>query len=163
MARVKVISEAGDLVPLLRALDSEIKRQVFHDLIDDWHSTSAIEETYGEEGLEALGLLEKAHLVETQWAPGDDGPQKSYRSFYSSFHLDVSSPVDEIVDLLHVAVMDPERFRELEHELTQLVGDDGVSTRLAQEKLGLTTSVLRGLVKRSAQLDIKGHQIVERE
>ncbi len=163
MPRVKVISEPADLVPLLRAFDSETKRQVFQDLIADWQSRSSIEENYGDEGIETLGLLEKAHLVETRWAPGPDGPEKAYRSFYTSFHINTSSPVSEIADLLHVAVMPNEKYRALEDELLALTEDGGLSLRLAQEKLSVNQPMLKGMVKRSAALELKGHQIVRRE
>lgn len=163
MPRVKVISEPADLVPLLRAFDSETKRQVFQDLIADWQSRSSIKENYGDEGIETLGLLEKAHLVETRWAPGPDGPEKAYRSFYTSFHINTSSPVSEIADLLHVAVMPNEKYRALEDELLALTEDGGLSLRLAQEKLSVNQPMLKGMVKRSAALELKGHQIVRRE
>ncbi len=163
MPRVKVISEPADLVPLLRAFDSEVKRQVFQDLANDWTSQSTIKENYGDEGIETLGLLEKAHLVETRWSPGEGSPEKAYRSFYTAFHLNTSSPVSEIADLLHVAVMEPAKFRELEGEIVAMADGSGVSMRLAQEKLSVTQAILKGLVKRSAKLEVKGHQIVLRE
>lgn len=163
MPRVKVISEPADLVPLLRSFDSEVKRQVFQDLVSDWQSRSTIEESYGEEGLETLGLLEKAHLVETRWAPGPEGPEKAYRSFYTSFNINTSSPVSELADMLHVAVMPNDRYRAMEDELLALSEDGGLSLRLAQEKLGVNQPMLKGLVKRSAKLELKGHQIARRE
>ena len=163
MPRVKVISEPSDLVPLLRAFDSDTKRQVFQELVADWLSRSVVEEKYGEEGLETLGLLEKAHLVETRWAPGPSGPEKAYRSFYTAFHINTSSPVSEIADLLHVAVMSAERFRELEDELIALTTKQGISMRLAQEKLNISSAILKGLIKRSSRLESKGHSIVPRD
>lgn len=163
MPRVKVVSDAADLVPLLRAFDSDTKRAVFQALTDDWVTESAIEEDYGEEGLETLGLLENAHLVETRWSPSGDGPEKAYRSFYTAFNLNVQAPAVEIGDLLHMAVMSSERFDALEEELVSLMDDGSVSTRLAREKLDLSAARLRGLVKRSPTLEVKGHQIVTRE
>lgn len=162
MARVKVISEATDLVPLLRAFDSETKREVFDELTEGWVRESDVEDTYGEEGLEALGLLENAHLVETRWASGGESPEKAYRSFYTAFHLNVQSPVDEVGDLLHVATIPPEEFDEIEERLIKMADEDGVSTRRAQEELELTPAMLQGIVKRSSRLTVKGHQIVPR-
>lgn len=163
MPRVKVVSDAADLVPLLRAFDSDTKRAVYQELTDDWVSESTIEETYGEEGLETLGLLENAHLVETRWSSEGGAPEKAYRSFYTAFNLNVQAPSVELGDLLHMAVMSGDAFDELEEELEAMMDDGEVSTRLAQEKLELSTAQLRGLVKRSPTLEIKGHQIVTRE
>lgn len=163
MPRVKVVSDAADVVPLLRAFDSEVKREVFRKLTEDWVAESQIEETYGEEGLEALGLLENVHLVETRWATGEGSPEKAYRSFYTGFHLNVQSPVEEMGDLLHMAALDTDAFEALEEELASMASQEGVSTRLAKEKLELTDAMLRGLVKRSPRLEVKGHQIVVRE
>lgn len=161
MPRVKVVSDAADLVPLLRAFDSELKRELFQELTNDWITESYVQDEYGDEGLEALGLLENAHLVETRWASGEGSPEKAYRSFYTAFHLNTQTPVDEIGDLLHIAAMDHDEFDTIEEELVAMA-ESGVSTREAQEKLDVTGPMLRGIVKRSALLEVKGHQIVPR-
>ena len=159
MPRVKVVSDPADLVSLLRAFDSPVKRAVFHAILGDWRSRSQIETTHGSPGTEALLLLEKAHLVETRWVPGPKGPEKAYRSYYTAFHINASCPVEEVADLLHVAVMADADFQRYEADLAALAGQSGVSTRVACDKLGVSLPFLKGLLKRSSRVDLKGHLV----
>lgn len=162
MPRVKVIAEAADLVPLFRAFDSELKRAVFDELTQDWMTETSIQEAYGSEGVEALGLLENAHLVETRWTSSQDGPEKAYRSFYTGIQLNMESSAGDLGDLLGAATLDPEAFRSVEAELEELAGD-GVSFKTARERLEVSSAMLQGLLKRSTQVDAKGQKIVLRE
>ncbi|MCD6236571.1 MAG: ArsR family transcriptional regulator, partial [Thermoplasmata archaeon] len=52
--RTKVINSSIDMVPVLRAFDSEVKKNVFDEISEDWRLVSEITDKYGEEGREAL-------------------------------------------------------------------------------------------------------------
>ncbi|HLE45860.1 MAG TPA: ArsR family transcriptional regulator, partial [Thermoplasmata archaeon] len=38
MNRIKVVSEPAELVPILRAVDTEVKRDVFKEVSTDWRT-----------------------------------------------------------------------------------------------------------------------------
>ncbi|HEC89003.1 MAG TPA: hypothetical protein ENI44_00270, partial [Thermoplasmatales archaeon] len=96
MLRTKVVNDSTDLVPLLRAFDDPIKKAVFKEIQSDWKAISEIREKYGEPGERALEFFDKMKLVETRWSTPEEGingkPQKKYRSFYSTFNINISCP-----------------------------------------------------------------------
>lgn len=160
MRRIKVISEPTDLVPLLRALDTEVRREVFKEIAAQWCPASYIATKYGSEGDDALRFFEKTRLVETKFETVGGGPEKVYHSYYASFHINCSASVQDIGEILAVAGMPEDEFRRLEDVILTLVGDEGASVRAVQEKLNVPLVRLRSLLKRSAILDLRGHLIV---
>lgn len=159
MNRIKVINEPSDLVPILRAVDSEVKKEVFKTLTHDWLTAGEIQDKYGAEGVEALHLFEKMRLVETKWQTGDGAPTKAYHSFYTSLHISASSPVVEISDVLQVAMMPEVEYRALEERIHQAVGKSGKFAGDLAEELRMTQVMLKSVIKRSSRLDFRGHRV----
>jgi predicted DNA-binding ArsR family transcriptional regulator len=160
MRRIKVISESTDLVPLLRALDTEVKREVYKEVAQQWCPTSYIAGKFGPEGAAALSFFEKTKLVETKFEHVGGQPEKVYHSYYGSFHINAQATVQEIGEILGVAAMPDAEFEVLEDEMLALVGVDGVSARAITEKLNINIVRLKALLKRSTRLDLKGHVVV---
>lgn len=163
MRRIKVISEPTDLVPLLRALDTEAKREVFKEIGTQWCPTSYIQARYGSEGEEALRFFEKTKLVETRFESVGGSPEKVYHSYYSSFHINCSTAVQDVGEILAVASLPEPEFRGLEEVILTIVGDEGASARAVTEKLNIPLIRLRSLLKRSTRLDLRGHMVVRTE
>ncbi len=159
MNRIKVINEPSDLVPLLRCVDTDVKKEVFKNLAIDWLTAREIEDRYGKEGTVALRLFEKMRLVETKWQTGDGQPVKAYHSFYTSLHISASSPVHEISDVLQVAVMPEPEFARMEDEIYRTVGKEGKFAGDLAEELAMSQIMLKSLIKRSYRLDFRGHRI----
>lgn len=163
MRRIKVISEPTDLVPLLRALDTDMKREVFKELATQWCPTSYIVAKYGPEGEEALRFFEKTRLVESRFESVGGAPEKVYHSYYASFHINCSAAVQEIGEILAVASVPETEFHGLEDVILTMVGAEGVSARQVTEKLDIPLIRLRALLKRSTRLDLRGHLVVKAE
>ena len=160
MRRIKVINEPTELVPMLRALDTAVKRQVFQEVTNGWNTAEQIEDKYGEEGKDALLFFEKMKLVETMWQSREDNTQeKAYHTYYISFYINTSAPVTEISDILAAAVMDDKEFNKLEAKIIKLVGEDGVFIGDISEQEDLSATFLKALVKRSTKLEYRGHRI----
>ncbi|MHB8604300.1 MAG: ArsR family transcriptional regulator [Thermoplasmatota archaeon] len=159
MRRIKVVSEPTDLVPVLRAFDTDVKRDIFRRLAEDWMTTSAIKAAYGAAGLDALSFFEKTKLVETKWEAAAGKTEKAYRSYYTSFHLNTTGSVQEITEILAVASMSEPEFHRVELEIEAMVGAEGFSARAITEKLGIPLIRLRSLLKRSTKLEFKGHLV----
>lgn len=161
MNRAKLISEPTDLVPVLRSFDSEVKRQVFHEITDKWCTTSEIEERYGEDGKEALKFFEKTKLVETKWEEHEGTPDKSYHSYYNSIHINTNAPITDLAEIFYVAAMDHGDFGKIEQEILKMIPDDtkSASARNVAEDLGMPMIRLRSIVKRSGLLEYQGHRI----
>ena len=156
MSRIKVITDPSDLVPMFRAVDTKVKREVLKLITLEWHTSKEIEQLFGSEGREALVFFEKMKLVETRWqSSSEQQPEKGYHTYYTSFHINASWPVYEISDVLAAAVMDEKEFKKIEKKIVDLAGD-------VAETLGVTFTMLKSIVKRSARLDYRGHRIESR-
>lgn len=163
MRRIKVISEPTDLVPLLRALDTQVKREVFKELATQWCPTSYIQAKYGAEGEDALRFFDKTKLVESRFESVGGTPEKVYHSYYASFHINCSTAVQEVGEILAVASMPEPEFHQLEDVILTMAGGEGVSARAVTEKLNIPLVRLRALLKRSTRLDLRGHLVVRAE
>ena len=168
MNRIKVVNDVSELVPILRAVDTETKKSVFTDVAQTWLTGKQVQEKYGEEGIEALIFFEKMKLVETKWQTGQNEkgqavPEKAYHAFYGSFHINASSPINEISDVLAVAMMPEDRYKKIEDRLHKMVGDQGMFSGDVADELKLTQTTLKALVKRSGRLDFRGHRIIRFE
>ncbi|MDD1770902.1 MAG: ArsR family transcriptional regulator, partial [Methanomassiliicoccales archaeon] len=67
--------------------------------------------------------------------------------------------VYEISDVLSAAMMPEKEFAALERKILTLVGTEGKFSGDVAEKLGITATMLKSLVKRSLKLDFRGHRI----
>ncbi|MFQ5908198.1 MAG: ArsR family transcriptional regulator [Thermoplasmata archaeon] len=159
MNRIKVINEPSDLVPILRCVDTDIKKEVFKNLAVDWLTAHEIAVRFGDEGTNALRLFEKMRLVETKWQTGDGDPVKAYHSFYTSLHISASSPVHEISDVLQVAVMSDPEYLKMEDRIYNTVGTDGKFAGDLAEELAMSQVMLKSIIKRSFRLDFRGHRV----
>lgn len=162
MNRIKVISDPAELVPILRCVDTEAKQKIFRDLGNEWLTAKQIEERYGPEGAEALQFFEKVKIVETKWQTSAAmSPEKAYHAFYSSFHINATVPVQEISDILYIAMMPEKDYKKFEERLLKTIGDDGRFMGDVADELKVTPTMLKALVKRSARLDFRGHRILK--
>ena len=164
MHRIKVVSEVADLVPILRAVDTEIKRNVFKEVTSEWRTAKQIEDKFGSEGLDALKFFDKMKLVETKWqTSATASPEKAYHAFYGSFHINATTPVQEISDILYAAIMPEREYGKLEGKVFEMVGTDGRFAGDVADVLQVSQTLLKALVKRSTRLDFRGHRIMRFE
>lgn len=167
MMRTKVVNDSTDLVPLLRAFDTKIKKEVFNDLLLDWKPLSEIIDKYGNDGEDAVEFFDKMKLVETKWTTPEEGingrPQKKYRSYYSAFNINISCPVNEISEIFTVASLNQHEFEGLEKQIYDFVGDDGKFGNMVAETFTLSNLALKGLVKRSDKFCYKGLKLSRKE
>lgn len=159
MKRIKVINEPTELVPVMRAMDTEVKRKVFMEVSTRWCTANSIEELYGKEGRQALNFFEKMKLVETRWESVDSISEKAYHTYYLSFHINTTVKVQDIAEVLAAVVMVDGEFEELEDRIIEQVKDGGRFAGDISEDLGLSQIMLRSLVKRSTKLDYRGHRV----
>ena len=160
MNRIKVINEPSELVPMLRAVDTPIKREVLKEVTLEWKTADEIEKKFGPEGREATIFFEKMKLVETRWlSTNGNYPEKSYHTCYSSFSINAQWPVYEISDVLAAAMMPEEEYAELEAKILEQVGTTGKFSGDVAETLGLSSTMLKSLVRRSVKMDYRGHKI----
>ena len=160
MNRIKVINEPSELVPMLRSVDTPIKRDVLKEVTLEWKTADDIEAKFGPEGREAIIFFEKMKLVEIRWLSTDGSyPKKSYHTYYTSFNINAQWPVYEISDVLAAAMMSVGEYEIIENQILDLVGPEGKFSGDVAEALGLTSTMLKSLVRRSVKMDFRGHRI----
>lgn len=160
MNRIKVINEPSELVPMLRSVDTPIKRDVLKEVTLEWRTADEIEKKFGPEGKEAIIFFEKMKLVESRWTSTNGNfPEKSFHTYYTSFHINAQWPVYEISDVLAAAMMSEEEYSEIENKILKQIGNDGMFSGDIAESLGMTSTMLKSLVRRSVKMDFRGHRI----
>jgi len=160
MNRIKVINEPSELVPMLRSVDTAVKRDVLKEVTLEWRTAKEIEAKFGPEGKEAILFFEKMKLVESRWQSNDGNyPEKSFHTYYMSFHINAQWPVYEISDVLAVAMMSEDEFKTLESKIIEMVGSGGKFSGDIAETMSLSSTMLRSLVRRSVKMDYRGHRI----
>ena len=160
MNRIKVINEPSELVPMLRSVDTPVKRDVLKEVTLEWRTADEIEKKYGPEGKDAIVFFEKMKLVESRWlSTNGNYPEKSFHTYYTSFHINAQWPVYEISDVLAAAMMSEEEYAKVEKKILDEVGTDGRFSGDVAEALGMTSTMLKSLVRRSVKMDFRGHRI----
>jgi len=166
MIRTKVINDSTELVSIMRAFDSSIKKEVFNEISRDWMPASSIMDKFGDKGLEALDFFDHMKLAETKWTTPDEGingkPQKMYRSFYSIFNINISCPVNEISEIFTVSSLDENNFKKLEENIYQFIGENGTYSNKVSENFNISNTALKALVKRSNRFQYTGLKIIRK-
>ena len=161
MKRIKVINDSTDLIPMLHAFDTDVKRKVFQEVSSRWCLRSTIREKFGEEGIKALNFFVKMKLVQTRWEPTAKGVEMAYMSYYTTFRIDASVPVVEVGDILYVVQMSHEEFEGVERKILEMVEKGESFPGTIAKNLGISETMFKGLVKRSSLLEFRGMKVVK--
>ncbi len=158
--RIKVVNDPGELVSIFHASDTDVKRKLLIDLSTSWITLPTIQEKYGQEGRRALLYLDKIKMLESQWITAENGPEKAYHTFYNNVQINLMGTMNELADIIYATNLSDDKLEEYEEQLIQMMTQsEGVFLGEASEKLGISQTFLRGIVKRSTILQIKGFKI----
>ncbi|HEY6238552.1 MAG TPA: ArsR family transcriptional regulator [Thermoplasmata archaeon] len=161
MHRIKVVNDISELVPILRAVDSPVKLKLVQRLADSWLTPDDVEREFGKEGVKALTFFEKLRLIDTRWVAreGKRQPEKSYHFYYSTININTTAPLQEVSEILAIASMGTKEYEKLEGKIYDAVGEPGRFFSDVAEELGMSPTLLKGLVKRSDKLEYRGHRV----
>ena len=161
MHRIKVVNDISELVPILRAVDSPVKLKLVQRLADSWLTPDDVEREFGKEGVKALTFFEKLRLIDTRWVAreGKRQPEKSYHFYYSTININTTAPLQEVSEILAIASMGAKEYEKLETRIYDAVGEPGRFFSDVAEELGMSPTLLKGLVKRSDKLEYRGHRV----
>lgn len=161
MAKVKIISEPSELVPLLLALATPMKREILNELMKDWSTEKSIISNYGEDAYKILKFFEKHKLVETLWQPDSAHKRtKAYRAYYNSVHINVACSLEELSLALKMVMQKEEEFKVLEEKIFELVGKEGLYFGDVMEAMeDLSPIEFTSVIRRSTRLEHRGHRV----
>lgn len=165
MSRIKVVNDVSELVAILHSCDTKVKKEVFYEISKGWITEEEIKEKYGKEGIEAIRYFEKIKLVETQWQTTPKGPTKAYHTYYTYVQMNLTIPILELGDVLYASALNDNELKEYEEKIIKIVGNNKAGIFMGEiiKELGISTTLLKGIIKRSSRLDLKGHNVVVRE
>ena len=160
VSRIKVVNDVGELVSIFHAADSDVKRRLLLDLSTSWVTMPMIESKYGTEGKRGLLYLDKIKLIESQWITGENGPEKAYHTYYTSVQINLLGSMSELADIIYATTLSEEQLLEYEDKIKNMIKEpDGIFLGDVVESLDVSQALLRGIVKRSSILQIKGYKI----
>ncbi|MGC8515555.1 MAG: ArsR family transcriptional regulator [Thermoplasmata archaeon] len=160
VSRIKVVNDVGELVSIFHAADTDVKRKLLIDLSTGWITLPKIEERYGIEGKRALHYLDKIKMTESQWVTGEGGPEKAYHTYYTNVQINLIGGMEELADIIYATTMSEKKLEEYEAEIKKmLVPGEGVFLGDVTDKLQFSQTLLRGVIRRSSSLTIKGYKI----
>lgn len=160
--RIKIISNSIDLVPIIHIFNSDLHKSVFNELLRSWKTEKELKEIIGTDVNKSIELLKMGHLISGRWRTPERGkmPEMEYTSAYSKIKADFQSDFEDLGEIIYIAVMDDETFREYELEIIKKIKNDKKSINEICRELNYSPSFLRGLLKRSLLLDLRGQDVV---
>ncbi|MEM0156820.1 MAG: ArsR family transcriptional regulator [Thermoplasmataceae archaeon] len=162
VSRIKVVNDVGELVSIFHAADSDTKRRLLLDLSTGWITMPVIEQKYGNEGKKALLYLDKIKLIESQWMTGENGPEKAFHTYYTNVQINLLGSMSDLADIIYATTLTDQQLMDFEDQIAGMITDpEGVFIGDVSEKLNISQALLRGIVKRSSMLQIKGYKIAK--
>lgn len=159
---MKIINDPSDLVPLLQIFSSRIYRGVYDELSKGWRTLEELKAVVDGNVEEALKVLKKGGLIETQWRmpenPGD-APVKEYRSTYSLVTANFQCSMKHLNELLNVAFMPENTLEEFNSKIVNEIRKGNSSIIHISRDLGLDPMFVKGIAKRSLKLNVKGQRV----
>jgi len=139
------------------------KKKVFELLSKSWMTVDELRSHADEECVEvALEVLKKGNLIEEQWRMPKPGkkPEKEFRATYNKFRANFQCNLQDLSDILYIALSNDESLRMVvERVEEEMTGGNGSINDLAR-KFSVSQVFIKGLAKRTPQLDVKGQGLV---
>ncbi len=159
MNKIKVVNDVSELVTIFTISNTEIKRSLLKLLNEKWMSEEEVKESLGNEAVEMLHYLEKIKFVESQWTSTPKGPKKVYHNYYTSIQINILIPTEETADVIYVASLSDDEIEKFSKKIEELMSTGIQYIAEIQEKLNVTSTFLRVMIKRSKTLTIKGMKV----
>jgi len=160
--RTKIISNLIDLVPILHVFNSDLHKSVFNELLRGWKTEKELKEIIGTDVNKSIELLRMGYLIVGRWRTPEKGemPVMEYTTAYSKIKADFQSDFEDLSTIINIAVMNDETFGEYEAEIIKKIKKNKRSINEISRELNYSPYFLRGLLKRSLILDLKGQDVV---
>jgi predicted DNA-binding ArsR family transcriptional regulator len=160
---IKILNDPVELVPLLITFNNTHYKKIYELLNKNWLTEDELcSYTDGPVVSECLAILKKGNLIEEQWRmpqPGEK-PLKEYRTTYSKFRANFQCSMNDIGDLLHIAISNDANLRTIVDSVEQEIAAGTTSIGDISRKYGISPTFIKGLAKRIANLDVKGQGMV---
>ncbi|MHC1567775.1 MAG: ArsR family transcriptional regulator [Candidatus Syntropharchaeia archaeon] len=159
--RTRIVNDPTDFIPLLRAFSGEKHKKIFDILSTGWKTEKELEEMLGFDVKPSLKILERSGLLESRWRMPEPGktPEKEYFSSYAKVMANFQCSLKDFGDLIMIAFMDEEVLEKTTEKIVGHIQEGRNSVNNLSRALDVSPTFLKGIVKRSPKLNIKGQRI----
>ncbi|MDN7024538.1 ArsR family transcriptional regulator [Methanoculleus sp. FWC-SCC1] len=161
---IKILNDPVELVPLLMTFNNAQYKKIYELLNKSWMTEEELSDQVDDVACvgECLKILKKGNLIEEQWRMPEPGqkPMREFRTTYSKFRANFQCSMNDIGDLLHIAISNDEHLRSVVDLLEAEIIAGNTSIGDLSRKHGVSPIFVKGLAKRIPYLDVKGQGMV---
>ena len=160
---IRIVNDPVELVPLLMTFNDPAKKKVYELLSKSWMTVAELQSQVDAGCVElALEVLKKGNLIEEQWRmpkPGKN-PEKEFRATYNKFRANFQCNLQDLSDILYIALSNDENLRSSVERVEDELKSGNSSINDLSRKMNVSAVFIKGLAKRTPQLDVKGQGLV---
>ncbi len=160
---IKILNDPVDLVPLLITFNDAGYKKIYELLNKTWLTEEELRAHADPSTVtKCLSILKKGNLIEEQWRMPEPGqkPAKEFRTTYSRFRASFQCSMDDIGDLIHIAISNDDSLRAIVDSVETEIAEGTTSISDISRKCGVSPTFIKGLAKRVPNLDVKGQGMV---
>lgn len=159
--RTRIVNDPSDLVPLLLSFGSKTHKKVFDAITTEWKTQSELEEIVGVDVERSLDVLRRSGLIESKWRMPEPGkkPEKEYHSSYTSVRASFQTSVEDLANLIMITFLSDDEIRDVVDAVVEEVEKGNNSINNLARTQELDNMFLRGIIKRSRRLTVKGQRV----
>jgi predicted DNA-binding ArsR family transcriptional regulator len=160
---IRIVNDPVELVPLLMTFNDPSFKKVYELLSKSWMTEEEIQSQADAGSVElCLQVLKKGNLIEEQWRMPVSGknPEKEFRATYNKFRANFQCNLQDMADILYIALSNDENLRSFVERVEEELKSGNSSINDLSRKLGVSAVFIKGLAKRTPQLDVKGQGLV---
>ena len=160
---IRIVNDPVELVPLLMTFNDPSFKKVYELLSKSWMTEDELRSETDAGCVDlCLEILKKGNLIEEQWrmpTPGKN-PEKEFRATYNKFRANFQCNLQDLSDIIYIALSNDENLRSVVERVEEELRGGNSSINDLSRKLGVSPVFIKGLAKRTPQMDVKGQGLV---
>ncbi|HZD42606.1 MAG TPA: ArsR family transcriptional regulator [Methanomicrobiales archaeon] len=160
---IRIVNDPVEIIPLLVCFNNSAYKEIFERLNRNWLTEEELNVQWDPVVVsDCLAILKKGNLIEEQWRMPEPGqkPAKEFRTTYSRFRANFQCNMNDLADLLHLAVSTDESLRDVVEKIELEIKSGNTSINDLARKFNVSPIFVKGLAKRIPHFDMKGQGMV---
>ena len=160
---IRIVNDPVELVPLLMTFNDPSFKKVYELLSKSWMNEDELRSQADAGCVDlCLEVLKKGNLIEEQWRMPTPGkkPEKEFRATYNKFRANFQCNLQDLSDIIYIALSNDENLRSVVERVEEELRGGNSSINDLSRKLGVSPVFIKGLAKRTPQMDVKGQGLV---
>ncbi|RZN14482.1 MAG: ArsR family transcriptional regulator [Methanosarcinales archaeon] len=159
--RTRIINDPSELITLLRIFGSEPHKKIFDILSTEWKTVEDLLTVSDNDVPEIMAFLKKSGLIESKWRIPEPGktPDKEYHTSYSKVQLNFQCSLEDLSGLIQLTFRTENEIRDSMIAIEEEVKKGNQSMNGLCRVFGKSSLFIRGVARRSSNLNVKGQRI----